>query len=99
VWAAGVMASPLARILGEACGGEIDRAGRLTVEPDLTLPSHPEVLAFGDMVRIRDAATGQARTFPGLAPVAMLQGSYAGHLITEVAEIPAHERTPLSPGV
>jgi NADH:ubiquinone reductase (H+-translocating) len=83
VWAAGVTASPLARVLGEACGAEIDRAGRLTVEPDLTLPGHPEVLAFGDMVRIRDAKTGQAQTLPGLAPVAMQQGRYAGRLITD----------------
>jgi NADH:ubiquinone reductase (H+-translocating) len=83
VWAAGVTASPLARMLGEGCGGEVDRAGRLTVEPDLSLPGHPEVLAFGDMVRIRDAETGEPRTLPGVAPVAMQQGRYAGRLVLD----------------
>jgi NADH:ubiquinone reductase (H+-translocating) len=83
VWAAGVKASPLARALGEAAGAEVDRAGRLTVEPDLSLPGHPEVLAFGDMVRVRDASTGEPRTLPGLAPVAMQQGRYAGRLAVD----------------
>ncbi len=81
VWAAGVAASPLAGILATQCGGETDRAGRVTVEPDLTLPGHPEILALGDMVRVRDPRTGQARTFPGLAPVAMQQGRYAGRVV------------------
>ena len=83
VWAAGVNASPLARTLGQACGAEVDRAGRVTVEPDLSLPGHPEVLAFGDMVRVRDARTGAPRTLPGVAPVAMQQGRYAGRLVAE----------------
>ena len=82
IWAAGVEASPLARALGEACdAAEIDRAGRLLVDPDLTLPGHPEVLAFGDMVRVRDPHTGQPHALPGIAPVAMQQGRYAGRLV------------------
>jgi NADH:quinone reductase (non-electrogenic) len=81
VWAAGVNASPLARMLGQSSGAEVDRAGRLTVEPDLSLPGHPEVLALGDMVRVRDAAGGQAVTLPGLAPVAMQEGRYAGSVV------------------
>ncbi len=81
VWAAGVTASPLARALAEASAGDPDRAGRVTVEPDLTLPGHPEVLALGDMVRVRDAHTGAGAALPGLAPVAMQQGRYAGRLI------------------
>jgi NADH dehydrogenase len=76
IWAAGVTASSLARRLGELTGAELDRAGRLTVEPDLTLPGHPEVFALGDMVRVRQAS-GQVVTFPGVAPVAMQQGRYA----------------------
>jgi NADH dehydrogenase len=83
VWAAGVMASPLAETLGDATGAEVDRAGRVTVEPDLTLPGHPEVLAIGDMVRVRDAKTGEARVLPGLAPVAMQEGRYVGRLIKD----------------
>jgi NADH dehydrogenase len=83
VWAAGVMASPLAQMLGEAIGADVDRAGRLTVEPHLTLPGHPEVLAIGDMVRVRDAQTGESNVLPGLAPVAMQQGRYAGRLVKD----------------
>jgi NADH dehydrogenase len=81
VWAAGVAASPLSRALAEASGGDVDRAGRATVQPDLTLPGHPEVIAIGDMVRVREVRTGIARTLPGVAPVAMQQGRYAGRLI------------------
>jgi NADH dehydrogenase len=83
VWAAGVTASPLAGALAEASGAEVDQSGRVTVEPNLTLPGHAEVLALGDMVRVRDADTGEPRIFPGVAPVAMQQGRYAGHLIAE----------------
>src|SRR4051794_17072286 len=53
IWAAGVTASPLAARLGELTGAEVDRSGRVTVEADLSLPGHPEVLALGDMVRVR----------------------------------------------
>ena len=81
VWAAGVTGSPLARALAEQSPSDLDRAGRVAVEPDLTLPGHPEVLALGDMVRVRDGLSGQVRALPGLAPVAMQQGRYAGRLI------------------
>jgi len=75
VWAAGVTASPLARLLASASGGETDRAGRLLVEPDLTLPGHPEVFALGDMVSVRD------QPLPGVAPVAMQQGRHVARSI------------------
>jgi NADH dehydrogenase len=80
VWAAGVTASPLARALADASGASVDRDGRLTVEPDLSLRGHSEVLAVGDMVSVREPS-GDAKTFPGLAPVAMQQGRYAGGVI------------------
>jgi NADH dehydrogenase len=80
VWAAGVSASGLASRLGELTGAELDRAGRLAVEPDLTLPGHPEVFALGDMVRIRDAS-GATITLPGVAPVAMQEGRYAAKVV------------------
>ena len=51
IWAAGVQASPLARILAEATGTGIDRAGRIAVQPDCSLPGHPEIFAVGDMIR------------------------------------------------
>jgi NADH:quinone reductase (non-electrogenic) len=81
IWAAGVRASPLAALLAEASGGEIDRSGRLSVREDLSLDAHPEVLALGDMVRVRDAETGQPESLPGLAPVAMQQGRYAARVL------------------
>jgi NADH dehydrogenase len=80
VWAAGVTASSLASALASATGAEQDRAGRVTVEADLTLPGHPEVLGLGDMVRIR-GADGAVTTLPGVAPVAMQQGRYAAKAV------------------
>ncbi len=75
VWAAGVAPSTLARALAEAGGAELDRAGRLIVEEDLTLRGHPEVFALGDMVAVRRG--DDVQTLPGLAPVAMQQGRHA----------------------
>jgi NADH dehydrogenase len=81
VWAAGVSASPLAGLLARHTGAELDGSGRVTVEADLSLPGHPEVLALGDMVRVRDHQTGESRVLPGVAPVAMQEGRYAGRLV------------------
>jgi NADH dehydrogenase len=80
IWAAGVTASAMAKTLGELTGAELDRAGRVTVEPDLTLPGHPEVLALGDMVRVRQT-DGTVVSLPGVAPAAMQQGRYAAKVI------------------
>jgi len=77
VWAAGVTASSLAARLAELTGAELDRAGRVTVEADLTLPGHREVFAVGDMVRLSDTV------FPGVAPVAMQQGRYAAAVVAD----------------
>jgi NADH:ubiquinone reductase (H+-translocating) len=80
IWAAGVEASSLASQLGELSGADVDRAGRVTIEPDLTLPGHPEVVALGDMVRVR-SRHGGVQELPGVAPVAMQQGRYAAKLV------------------
>src|ERR1700744_5120002 len=53
IWAAGVTASALGGSLAEQCGGEVDKAGRILVEPDLTVPGNPAVFAIGDMIRVR----------------------------------------------
>jgi NADH:ubiquinone reductase (H+-translocating) len=82
IWAAGVVASPLAAILAERAGVEVDRAGRIEVLPDFSLPGHPEVLAIGDMVTIR-RGDGSAAALPGLAPVAMQEGRYAARVIRD----------------
>jgi NADH dehydrogenase len=80
IWAAGVTASPLAAKLAERSGAELDHAGRVTVEGDLSLASHPEVFALGDMVRVRDAS-GAAQVLPGVAPAAMQQGRYVAKAV------------------
>jgi NADH dehydrogenase len=82
VWAAGVTASPMAAKLASAAALGVDRAARLTVEADLTLPGHPEVFALGDMVTVQ-ARDGTIEPLPGLAPVAMQQGRYVAHAIRE----------------
>ena len=73
VWAAGVQASPLAKVLASATGAETDRAGRIMVEPDCTLPGHPEVFAIGDMVSLNG--------LPGIAQPALQEGKYVGKVI------------------
>src|SRR3954468_1300217 len=80
VWAAGVTASGLASELAELTGAEQDRAGRVTVEADLTLPGRPDVFALGDLVRVR-GRDGSAITLPGVAPVAIQQGRYAARAV------------------
>jgi NADH dehydrogenase len=73
IWAAGVQASPLARLLAEATGAEVDRASRVAVLPDCSLPGHPEVFAIGDMVSLDQ--------LPGVAQPAIQEGKYVGGLI------------------
>jgi NADH dehydrogenase len=73
IWAAGVSASPLAKMLADATGAQCDRAGRIMVQPDCTLPGHPEVFVVGDMMNCND--------LPGVAEVALQSGLHAGHVI------------------
>ena len=80
VSSAGVVASPLATALATESGAGLDRVGRVGVGPDLTIPGHPEVFAVGDMVRLHNAQ-GRPVPLPGVAPVAMQQGTYVGRLI------------------
>jgi NADH dehydrogenase len=73
IWAAGVKASPLAALLGLQSGADVDRAGRVHVNPDLTLPGHPEVFAIGDMITLPDV--------PGTAQPAIQEGKYAAKVV------------------
>jgi NADH dehydrogenase len=82
IWAAGVTASGLGAHLAELAGAEVDKAGRVTVQADLTLAGHPEVIVLGDMVRVRDR-DGNPVTLPGVAPAAIQQGHYAGKLVRD----------------
>ena len=78
LWAAGVRASPLGKVLAERAAAQLDRAGRVVVEPDLTIPGHPAIFVIGDL----SSFTHQGgRALPGVAPVAMQQGAYAARLI------------------
>jgi NADH dehydrogenase len=74
LWAAGVAASPLGKKLGVPC----DRAGRVFVQPDLTLPGHPEVFVIGDLAALKDE---NGKMLPGVAPVAIQQGKYVAKTI------------------
>jgi NADH dehydrogenase len=78
LWAAGVLASPLARALKEAAGAPLDKAGRVIVEPNLTIPGHPEIFVIGDLASFSHQ-TGQP--LPGIAQPAMQQGHYTARVI------------------
>ncbi len=73
IWAAGVQASPLSKTLAEQSGASLDRAGRIGVNPDLTLPGHPEVFVVGDMISLNN--------LPGVAQVAIQGAKYAAREI------------------
>jgi NADH dehydrogenase len=77
LWAAGVQASPLGKIVANHAGIETDGAGRVPVAPDLSVPGHPEILIIGDLATIVQGG----KPVPGLAPAAMQEGRYAATLI------------------
>lgn len=79
LWAAGVQASSLGKKLGVA----VDRAGRVPVQADLTIAGHPEVFVIGDLAAAKDE---QGKLLPGVAPVAMQEGTYVAKVIREEAE-------------
>ncbi len=79
LWAAGVAASPL----GKKLGVPVDRAGRVAVDPDLSLPGHPEVFVIGDLAALKDE---NGKMLPGVAPVAMQQGRYVAGIIQHEVE-------------
>lgn len=78
VWAAGVAASPLGRQLGEVAGAQTDRAGRVIVQPDLSLPGHPEISVIGDLAAAKSHAKGkEPKPVPGVSPGAKQMGRLA----------------------
>jgi NADH:ubiquinone reductase (H+-translocating) len=78
LWAAGVRASPLGAAIADATGAARDRAGRLIVRPDLTIPGHPEIFVIGDLAHFAHQ-TGEP--LPGVAPVAIQQGRHVADTI------------------
>ena len=78
LWTAGVQASPLGKSLAEATGAEVDRGGRVMVEPDFSVPSHPDIFVIGDLAHYTHQ-TGEP--LPGVAQVAIQAGRYVADSI------------------
>jgi len=83
IWAAGVQASPLGALLAQQCDVQVDRAGRVEVQPDLTLPGHPEVFVVGDMMSLDK--------LPGVAQVAIQGGRFAADRIAATVAGKSHK--------
>jgi NADH dehydrogenase len=79
LWAAGVAASPL----GKKLGVPVDRAGRVLVQPDLSIAGHPEVFVIGDLAALKDAS---GKIVPGVAPAAMQEGDFVAKVIRREVE-------------
>lgn len=89
LWGAGVQASPLGKVLAQGTGVELDRAGRVKVEPDLSLPGHPEIFVIGDLAcLIQDG-----KQVPGVAPAAMQAGKYVARLLQQKLQNPQFKAT------
>ncbi|MGK7942885.1 MAG: NAD(P)/FAD-dependent oxidoreductase [Microcystaceae cyanobacterium] len=83
LWAAGVKASKMGQILAERADAALDRAGRVIVEPNLSIPNYPDLFVVGDLAHF--AHQGE-RPLPGIAPVAMQQGEYIAHYLAQKQE-------------
>jgi len=80
LWAAGVKASLMGEVLAKRTGAQLDRAGRVVVEPDLTLPGHPNIFVVGDLANFSHQ---NGKPLPGVAPVAMQEGQYVATLLQQ----------------
>jgi NADH dehydrogenase len=80
LWAAGVKASGMGKVLAERTGATLDRVGRVMVEPDLSLPGYANVFVVGDLANYSHQGD---KPLPGVAPVAMQQGQYVAKLIQQ----------------
>jgi len=78
IWAAGVQASPLGKSLSDATGAQLDRAGRVQVQPDFSVPGHPEIFVIGDLAHM-EVSPGQV--LPGVAQPALQAGAYVAKVI------------------
>ncbi len=83
LWAAGVQVSAFGRILATRSGADTDRSGRFVVQPDLSLPTHPNIHVIGDLAHFPLEDGG---SLPGLAPVAIQQGEYLARLLKRRAK-------------
>lgn len=78
LWAAGVKASAAGKMLEQRVGAALDRVGRVMVEPDLSIPGHPNIFVVGDLAHF---AHQDGKPLPGVAPVAVQEGKYIANLI------------------
>jgi NADH dehydrogenase len=83
VWASGVKASPLAALIAEKAGAQTDKAGRIVVNPDVTIPGDSNIFVIGDMAHVKDK---NGAPLPGLAPAATQQGRYVAKAIKKRLE-------------
>jgi NADH dehydrogenase len=83
LWAAGVLASPLAKAIAAGSCAQLDRAGRVIVQPDLSIPGRPDVFVIGDMASYTHQGD---KPLPGVAPVAIQQGRFVANLIRSRVE-------------
>ena len=90
LWAAGVAASPLGKKLGVA----VDRAGRVPVQPDLSLAGHPEIFVIGDLAEAKDE---HGNMLPGVAPVAIQEGKFVAKIIRQELESKRATHSPRPP--
>ncbi|GET38450.1 NAD(P)/FAD-dependent oxidoreductase [Microseira wollei] len=79
LWAAGVKASPMSKVLNQRTGVELDRVGRVIVEPDLSIAGNPNIFVIGDLANLSQ----DGKPLPGIAPVAMQEGEYVAKLIEQ----------------
>jgi NADH dehydrogenase len=80
LWAAGMKASGMGEVLSKCTGTELDRAGRVIVNPDLSVPGYPNIFVIGDLANFPHQYE-DGKPLPGVAPVAMQQGKYVANLI------------------
>ena len=92
LWAAGVQASPLGKVIQDATGAELDRSGRVIVQPDLSVAGFPTLFVIGDLAHFKH---NTEKPLPGVAPVAMQQGRYVARLIA--ARLASAKSTPAAP--
>nr|WP_316639896.1 NAD(P)/FAD-dependent oxidoreductase [uncultured Roseateles sp.] len=90
VWAAGVAGSPLGRALADSAGATLDRAGRVLVQPDLSLDGHPEISVIGDLAAAKSYAPGaEPKPVPGVSPAAKQMGrSVAANVLRRLQRQP-----------
>ncbi|MGA7938216.1 MAG: NAD(P)/FAD-dependent oxidoreductase [Kovacikia sp.] len=78
LWAAGIKASAMGKVLADRTGATLDRVGRVIVEPDLSIPNHPNIFVIGDLANFTHQGD---KPLPGVAPVAVQEGEYVARLV------------------